>query len=144
MERVRNLCLKSALTSSLCSQRRMRVQFINKIDSEVAWMTRVLDENFSLRCLTVNLIHVLFNVINRGARYLIEVDRSVTYIFFKRRVILHFSCNVSSTCCLTKLTADHAVGKIVPVKRGFEHNGCSKNLLLPQRVSLKRTSEAAL
>ena len=29
-----------------CSQREARVKFINKIDSELAWMTRVLEENF--------------------------------------------------------------------------------------------------
>ena len=76
-----------------CAQRRTRVKFINKIDSEVAWMTRVLDENFSPCCLTANLFYVLVNVLNKGAHYLSEVTRSVTcfFFFFKMRVTLHSS-----------------------------------------------------
>lgn len=54
----------------LCTERRTRVKFINKINSEVAWMTRVLDENVSPGCLTVNTFYVLVNVLNRGAHYL--------------------------------------------------------------------------
>ena len=54
----------------LCSERRTRVKFINKIDSEVAWMTRVLGKNFLPCCLTVDTFYVLVNVLNRGAHYL--------------------------------------------------------------------------
>ena len=65
-----------------CSHREARVKFINKIDSEVAWTTRVLEENFSPRCLTVNLFYVLVTVLNRGVHCLTEVALSVTSIFF--------------------------------------------------------------
>ena len=62
-----------------CSQREARVKFINKIDSEVAWTTRVLEENFSPRCLTVNLFYVLVTVLNRGVHCLTEVALSVFF-----------------------------------------------------------------
>ena len=76
-----NLSFESS-SRIFCSQREARVKFINKIDSEVAWTTRVLEENFSPRCLTVNLFYVLVTVLNRGVHCLTEVALSVTSIFF--------------------------------------------------------------
>ena len=111
-----------------CSQRKTRVKFINKIDSEVAWMTRVLDENFSPSCLTVNLFYVLVNVLNRGVHCLTEAALSVTSIFFQLYFlcILHMIC---SKCCLTKLSAGPRGVKNRTDKTVFVHKGCSKNLL---------------
>ena len=111
-------CSHESRSRIFCAQRRTRVKFINKIDSEVAWMTRVLDERFSPCCLPANLFYVLVNVLNKGAHYLSELTRSVTcFFFFKMRVTLHSSHDLLQILPYKTKRSATREGKIVLVKR---------------------------
>lgn len=111
-----NLSFESS-SRIFCSQREARVKFINKIDSEVAWMTWVLNENFSSCCLTANLFYVLVNVLNKGAHYLSEVTRPVTCFFFQNESYSAFFTWFAPNTALQNSAQGHAEGKIVLVKR---------------------------